>query len=72
MGGIDEIRILERWVYDDLSSGTFSTDEQERVLDDIEDFEKQLVTWDRALTDCVKILTTPGNETIYRRRIGDL
>lgn len=72
MGGIDAIRVVEQWVFDDLSSGTFSTDEQEQVLDDIEDFEEQLVLWDRPLTKCVEILSTAGTETIYRRRVGDL
>ena len=56
----------------DLSSSTFSEGEQERVLDGIDELEEHLTVWGRQLTKCVKILSNTGDETVYRRREGDL
>ena len=72
MGGIDSVEIVEKWVNADLSSSTFSEEETERVLNDIDELEEHLTVWGRRLTKCVKILSDTGNETIYRRREGDL
>lgn len=72
MGNIDSVELVEKWVSADLSSSTFSKEEQERALDDIDQLEEHLTVWDRRLTECVKILSNTGNETVYRRREGDL
>ena len=70
MGNIDSVELVEKWVFADLSSSTFS--KEERALDDINQLEEHLTVWDRRLTECVKILSNTGNETVYRRREGDL
>jgi len=72
MGDIDSVELVEKWVSADLSSATFSQEEQERVLDDIDELEEHLTVWGRRLSRCVKILSDTGNETIYRRREGHL
>jgi hypothetical protein len=72
MGDIDSVELVEKWVSADLSSATFSQEEQDRVLDDIDELEEHLTVWGRRLTRCVQILSDTGNETIYRRREGDL
>lgn len=50
----------------------FDHAEREQVLDDLEELEDHLVTWDRDLLRCVDIVTTRGEVTVYRRRVGDL
>ena len=72
MGDIESVKLVEKWVFADLSSSTFSEQEQERILDDIDELEEHLTVWGRRLTKCVKILSDTGSETIYRRREGDL
>lgn len=72
MGSIESVEIVERWVFNDLVSSTFDGSERQRVLNDLEELEDQLVTWDRDLLRCVEIVTTSGDVTVYRRRVGDL
>lgn len=72
MNEIGSVELVERWVFADLSSSTFSRDEQRRVLDDIDRLEEHLTTWNRSLTNCVEILSNTESETIYRQRSGDL
>jgi mRNA-degrading endonuclease RelE of RelBE toxin-antitoxin system len=72
MGGIDAVELVEEYVFSDLSSSTFSDDQREQFLDDVDKLEEDLTVWDRQLTQCVTILTTPSSETVYRRRVGDL
>lgn len=72
MADIESVEVVERWVFDDLSSSAFDEQERKRVLADFDELEKQLTTWDRELTRCVDVLSGTGDETIYRRREGDL
>lgn len=72
MGGVSDVTIVEPWVFDDLSAGSFSQEEQRRVLYDVETLEEQLTIWDRSLTKCVEMLSNTGGVTVYRRRVGDL
>jgi len=72
MGDIERVELVDRWVFDDLSSSAFSDEERERALDDIDTLEAHLTVWDRDLNRCVDILSGTGTVTIYRRRAGDL
>jgi len=69
---IDVVTLHDEFVFADLSSDAFSTEEEKTVLDDLSELREHLTVWDRDLTKCVSILTTDGQETIYRRRAGDL
>lgn len=71
-GGINDVTLVTEWVRADLSSSVFSDRERERILDDIDDLEEDLVVWGRPVHKCLKQLRDTGSETIYRRRIGDL
>ncbi|ATW88295.1 hypothetical protein halTADL_1532 [Halohasta litchfieldiae] len=72
MGEIENVELVEKWVFRDLSSSAFSTDEKRRVLDDLDEMEEKLVTWDRSLHKCVDQLRGFESVTVYRRRAGDL
>jgi hypothetical protein len=72
MGDIESIELVDRWVFDDLSSSAFSDEERKRVLDDIDTLAEHLTVWDRDLNRCVDILSGTSDVTIYRRRAGDL
>jgi mRNA-degrading endonuclease RelE of RelBE toxin-antitoxin system len=65
------VEFVDRWVYKDLSEGRFTDADQREILNDLDELEDQLVTWERPLRKCVKMLTTAGDHTIYRRRQGD-
>jgi len=70
--GVDRVTLIEKWVFEDLSSSAFTRDHQRKILADIDDLEADLTTWNRPLTKCFSILSNTGSETIYRRRVGDL
>lgn len=70
--GIDDVVLVKRWVFEDLSSSAFSNEEKEQVLEGVDDIREDLVTWNRPITKCLKILENTGSETIYRSRDGDL
>jgi mRNA-degrading endonuclease RelE of RelBE toxin-antitoxin system len=72
MESITNVELVEDYVFDDLSASSFSDAEREQFLDDVDELREQLVTWDRDLTQAVNILQETGEETIYRRRAGDL
>jgi len=72
MGEIDAVVLVEKWVFRDLSSSTFTDEERERVLDDLDEMEGKLVTWDRPLHKCVTQPTGTSSVTVYRRREGNL
>lgn len=58
--------------FDDLSTSSFDDETRRRVLDDVETLEEHLVTWDRPLIKCVRVIQRGGPHTVYRRRIGDV
>lgn len=70
MGEISSVELVDRWVFDDLSSNTFTDEDRTEILDDIDDLERQLTVWDRPLRKAVDILEGTGAETIYYRRQG--
>lgn len=72
MGEIDDVVLVEEWVFRDLSASLFTDDERERVLDDLDQMEENLVAWDRPLHKCVTLLVGLSSVTVYRRRAGDL
>lgn len=69
--GIGDVELVTRWVKDDLSNSTFTDQNRKRILDDVDDLEKDLVTWNRPIQKCLKKLQTSGSETVYGRRIGN-
>ena len=72
MGQIEDVEVVEEWVYRDLSSGNFGSAEQERALDGIDDLETDLVTWERPVHNVLDQIEYGGETTVYRRRAGDL
>lgn len=72
MAEIESVELVEKWVYRDLSASSFTDAEAERVLDDLDGMEEDLVTWDRPLHKCVSNISGMGAVTVYRRREGDL
>lgn len=69
---IEDVTLLEKWVFADLSTSSFSDDERSRILDDVDDLEEDLVMWDRPIRKCLKPVQHPDEVTVYRRQIGDL
>lgn len=72
MGDIEHVEVVERWVFDDLSSSTFSREECSRPIEAIEDLETDLVTWNRPIHAVLQHIEHPGSRTVYRHREGDL
>lgn len=72
MGAIENVELVERWVFDDLSASAFSDEERARALAGIDDLEEDLVTWERPLRRVLRQIEHPGTTTVYRRREGDL
>lgn len=72
MGGVQEVTLYEDFLFDDLSDSTFTDEDADRILDDIDKLEEDIVTWGRPLDRCFDILTDTGDVTVYRRRNGDL
>lgn len=70
--GIENVALVKKWVFNDLSSSVFSNEEKEAVLGGVDEIREDLVTWDRPITKCLKMLGNTGSETIYRSRDGDL
>ncbi|WP_135853416.1 hypothetical protein [Halorussus salinus] len=70
--GIGDVVLVKKWVFEDLSSSSFGKEEKEAILDGVDDIREDLVTWNRPITKCLKILENTGSETIYRSRDGDL
>jgi hypothetical protein len=72
MGDVQTVTLYEDLLFDDLSRSTFTDEDAERILDDIDKLEEDIVTWGRPLDKCFDILSDTGNVTVYRRRKGDL
>jgi hypothetical protein len=68
---VDSVNLISEFVEQDLASDRFSDQDRRDFLNDVNELERQLTTWDRDLTKCCEILEdTPI--TIYRRRQGDI
>lgn len=70
--GITSVELVKRWVFADLSSGTFTDQDKRDVLEDVDDLEEDLVQWGRPLMKCVGHLEVNSPKTVYKRRDGDL
>jgi mRNA-degrading endonuclease RelE of RelBE toxin-antitoxin system len=69
---IQSVEIVKQYVLQDLDSPSFSDEARQKVLDDIDEVERQLTTWDRPITKAMSILSDTDGFTVYRRRQGDL
>jgi hypothetical protein len=69
---IESVELVEKWVFEDLSSSAFSDEEAARVLDDIDEMGEKLSMWGRPLHKCASMISGISTVTVYRRREGDL
>jgi hypothetical protein len=71
MTGVDSVTLVNEWVKSDLAGAVFTDADRREFLDDVDELEDHLVTWDRDLADCVTMLSGLS-VTVYRRRQGDV